>query len=719
MLKRRVRTEDKSLLIPDMSSLVKKVELSLNFAEDNFIHMNDDGTQKENLGLTSSSIGSVPENFNINKLVKKILSSELGVPLDVKIDDSSMLTAPNFVTFLNDSTFLNVRGFARQNEIGTKLFGEHCPRCTNMEWFDNVPVDATLRTFTKKVQLLEHGVCPKCGIGRAKLLKSGELKPYQELAGCAGQRSAKSAIVAMIASYITHRYLKLQNPVQLMGLIPATILHGTFVALTYAQAKDTLWDPFMEYVSNSPWFKNYHRLLDAYHQKTGEEIYKLKDTFILYRHRNLFLYASGPNKKTLRGRTRFFGAIDEIGWFDNDAQKNKIKDDANEVYIAMERSLLTVRAASNRLVKQGYDNIPTAFFTNVSSPSHARDKIMELVNKAKISKKIFAFHRPTWEMNPDITREDLEDEYRKDYVAADRDYGASPPLANSPLISNIDMVEQCCTVVTNKMENLKYRQHKNKRDEPSRYAIADIKAINTPTLLALDAGVVNNSFACVVMSIDKTTKFCSVRTMIELQSKQGVPLNFSLIYKNIICPLIKLQNVQLVTTDRWQNLKLLSDIELEHKIHTKQYSLKYTDMTLFKDYIIDKEVLFPKPEWGSTSEILQFNYSEYPKCFVQAPVSHFMLQCVTVQDTGHQVNKGSGLTDDLFRATALGFTMTQDPDMRKLLLGPDGRAHNVALGSFVTKMGSGSGRGGGVTIGSSQSGKALGMIGRKTSLICY
>jgi hypothetical protein len=692
-----------------VTSEITKVDLSMDFSSGSLGQFEDKETTTASLSL-SKNITSLEDNFNINKLVKKILGSELGVPLDVKIDDSSMPTAPNFVTFLNSPDFLNVKGFARQNEIGTKLFSEFCPRCTDMNWFNNVPVNASYRKFIRKVTLLEFGVCPKCGIGKSELIKNGELNSYQELAGCAGQRSAKSALVAMIAAYIVHRYLKLQNPVQLMGLIPATILHGTFVALTYAQAKDTLWDPFMEYLSNSPWFSGYHQLLSTYNEKYGEEIFKLKDTFILYRHRNLILYPSGPNKKTLRGRTRFFGAIDEIGWFDNDAQKNKVKDDANEIYIAMERSLLTVRAAANRLLKQGYDNIPTAFFANVSSPSHARDKVMELVNKAKISKKIFAFHRPTWEMNPNVTKEDLEDEYKKDPVAAERDYGANPPLANSPLINNIEYVEQCSVNVGNKLEQFKYKQHKNKKDEPSRYGSVILREIINPTILTLDAGFSNNSFACVVSSIDKTTKFVSYRTFIEIQPKPGVPLNYSLIYKHVIKPIIEKQNVKLVATDRWQNLKLLSDIEQDYNIETKQYSVKYSDMTLFKDYIIDKEVIFPRCEWKTMDEVINFNYADYPKCFAQAPVAHFFLQCVTVQDTGHTVTKGGGLTDDLFRAAALGFALLQDEKYIKMLQGPDGRLAPVAMGAAITKSGGGASSHGAMS-GMTSTGKALGIIG--------
>jgi hypothetical protein len=335
---------------------------------------------------------------------------------------------------------------------------------------------------------------------------------------------------------------------------------------------------------------------------------------------------------------------------------------------------------------------------------------MELINKAKISKKIFAMHKPTWEMNPNVTKEDLSDEFLKDPVAADRDYGANPPLANSPLISNIDFLEQCCTTVNNKVNDVKFKQRKNKNDEPTRYAIVDPKTVINPSILSIDAGFSNNSFACSVSHIDRTTKFSSFTTFVEVQPRPGVPLNYSLIYTHVLKPLISSQNVVMVRADRWNSLKLLSDMEQDFpNIDAGQYSLKYEDITLFKDYIIDKEVFFPKFEWKNTQEIIHFNYSEYPKCFAHAPVAHFMLQAVTVQDTGRQVNKGSGLTDDLFRAAALGFTVMNDEKHAALFAGANAKGGAKAMGSVMTKGGSQ-----GVNqmmVSTTSGGKALGMLG--------
>jgi hypothetical protein len=456
----------------------------------------------------------------------------------------------------------------------------------------------------------------------------------------------------------------------------------------------------------------YHEMLDEYSERYGEELYRFKDTFILYRHRKLLMYASGPNKKTLRGRTRFFGAIDEIGWFNNDALKKKIKDDAGEVYIALERSLLTVRAAANKLIRNGYDNILTAYFTNVSSPSHARDKIMSLVKQAKLTNTILAFHRPTWEMNPNITREDLAAEYTKDPVEAERDYGANPPLTNNPFIRNIMTVLECSKNYRNATE-ISFRQRTNKKSKDiTRFAIpGKIRRAKRPSILALDAGFSNNAFGCCIAHIDRDTGQPVIDLLLEVQPLPGVPVNHSLVYAKLIVPLIESRNIQMVCADRWQSIKLLQDIAAAHEIDAHQYSVSYSEMGIAKAYLEDKEVSLPRPEWEK-DEIMEYDHASYPNCFSKAPVAHFVLQCITVQDSGSKVLKGENLNDDMFRAYCLAMTRLLADENQDLFNGPDAvSSGGGALGSVTTKMGSSKGASVGSQLASD--GKAMGTIRRR------
>lgn len=194
------------------------------------------------------------DDFDIQKVVNAALEDGGLVPPDVKVPDGDFKLAPNFLSFCSSEEFLNQKPFVSQALIGIRLFGEYCPKCSDTEYFDEYKVDDKLSVLQKKICLLEFGKCPGCSKKKDYFLAKELLNPYQELALCAGQRSGKSALTGMLSTYTLHRMIKLQNPSSVYGLMKGDTLHGTFVALTYAQAKDTLWSPFYAHLLESPWF---------------------------------------------------------------------------------------------------------------------------------------------------------------------------------------------------------------------------------------------------------------------------------------------------------------------------------------------------------------------------------------------------------------------------------------------------------------------------------
>lgn len=619
--------------------------------------------------LTYQSSSQAPalanRSFDIKRIITEVLDENTTVSPDIKINDRDFPQAPNFFTWCVSDKFLKQKPYLEQALIGTKVFADYCPRCSDVEWMDDKhSVKDSLSKFLKKVALLEFGICPHCGATRSQLVRKHELNYYMEAAICAGQRSGKSALLGMMFSYLIHWLIKLQNPNEVYGLLRSNVLHITFVALTYAQAKDTLWEPVYGYLTDSSWFAEYHAFLDDLCARHGEELYKLNDTFVQYKHRKILAYPAGPDKRTLRGRTRSGGAIDELGWFDNNSDTKKVKMNANEVYIAVERSLLTVRASSQKLLRQGFNHVPSGYFLNISSPSSFRDKIMELVRKSVGSRKIYGLQKPTWEMNPTVPKSALSEEFRIDPVAAMRDYGAQPPLTSNAFITSKAALELCIGEYRN-MIKTEHKIKKLRDGTSSRYAmITKVKSSGRPSVLAIDAGLTNNSFACTVASLEDR-KYPRIDLLIEIQPLPGVPLNYSRIYKFIISKLIRTRNVQLLAADRWNSAKVLSDAAEEHEIYTKQYSLKYADMQLFKSFMLDSQILFPEPV-GTIKEILAYDQSSYPACFSGKPVDHFILQLLTVQDTGTSVIKGDQLTDDLVRSSMLAFKMLLDEDYASL-----------------------------------------------------
>lgn len=194
------------------------------------------------------------KEFNIKKQIHSLLDQDFITSPDIKIPEGDFPQAKNFFEFATAERYLNERPYPVQVLIATLVFGEYCPRCSDMDFLQQMPVDASYNRLQKKVAFLEHGKCPHCNATKDKLIRKYGLRFYNELAACAGQRSGKSILVAMMSAYITHWYIKLQKPVEVFGLTKSQVLHGTFVALTYGQAKDNLWDPYYGYIAGSPWF---------------------------------------------------------------------------------------------------------------------------------------------------------------------------------------------------------------------------------------------------------------------------------------------------------------------------------------------------------------------------------------------------------------------------------------------------------------------------------
>jgi hypothetical protein len=645
----------------------------------------DEQDQDSKDPLVVSDLGFIlPTSQAESKLFKQLesfldsaLNNDLPVPKDLKIDDSDFPVAKNFYDFCTNEKwgFKKLRPLARQLWMAIKLFGEYCPDCTKkrsgdiMRDYHKCRVGMHPERFAEKVVLLEHGKCPICKHDKIYFYKQKKLKFYSELAVCAGQRAGKSIFTGFLFAYVTHRYLKLQKPAELMTGIPTALLVATFVSIDMGGAMRNLWIPFTETLEESKWFNGYHDMLKQYKKKHGEEFFKHMDTFLTYNHRRLSLLPQVPNVRGLRGATRYMYALDELGWFDANSP-DKITISAQGVYTSLNRSLLTARDSARDLFKQGYMNIPSAYAINVSSPSASNDKIMELVSKNRHSKTILALHAPTWELNPKFSRKhpEIVTAYENDPIGAERDYGANPPINAAPFITDETSVERAFSKVANKV-TYTYETKKSKKEDGKIHKSAIAKCFPNSvvygSVLAIDAGYSDNSFSiCVGHREDKMVIFDA---LVEVMPEKGkTVLNHARISKNVVEELIRQFNVKYVLADRWNSLFLLHKyMEDFPNLTSEQYSVKYDDFILFKSYMEGERIKFPKLE-TKDRDLYREGIAQgkgYPECFDLMPSAHLYHQMLTVQDKKRTVEKGSGKTDDLFRAAVLATTYLLDDEI--------------------------------------------------------
>ncbi len=479
-----------------------------------------------------------------------------------------------------------------------------------------------------------------------------------------GIKVHNSTSIGLLFSYQTHMLLKLKNPSAFYKIKAGTILRSTIVAPTYGGAKANVWDPWMATIDDSPWFQNYFELLNSEASRRGEEeLVKVNDTFIYFRNAGLYLSPASPSRRTLRGATRIAIIVDELGHFSDNTKLVNIS--GAEVWRALTRSLQTVRLAAYKLRKAGVVNIPNALAIAISSPWEVTDPIMTMYNKP--TSKMYACIYPTWEFNPEMTFEFLQPEFESDEVSAWRDFGCRPPFSVAAFMSSVDPFRKIVGkrkpfVGTEPLYVKKKRNDDMLTTVKLKWRWEDDQV---PKVMALDAGLTNNSFALSIFHLNEDmVPVCD--GLVEIQPVKNRPVDFHRAYKDIMVPIIQRMNVKVLISDRWQSEKLMQDAEEDYGVLPLRFQLQYSDFTDWREATLRNEWILPRPEM-EIDDIIKPTTDE-TAYFESKPVSKFIYQSLRVVDIpGKTVDKPSTGSDDLFRTVVLGWNATQLSDVAPLI----------------------------------------------------
>lgn len=638
----------------------------------------------------------LPDNF-ILEAMNRAYDPHTNTVRDLRVDDSSLPLAKNYYDYCAKLSGTRIKmPFARQLWICLVLMGEVCFKCTHPKAVDmfNVPVDLDPHRLARSMVLLEYGVCPKCGSSKHSLIQNNVLNDYNELVFVGGQRSGKSTIAATLATYVLHRYLKSPKLSSLTnGIQDFTPLTASFVALTVTKALKLLWVPVRDMIGASQWFTDYFALLDDIGRKSGKELYQFKPngTYLRVFHKSLEMLPDGPSKRNLRGATRYLCVSDELGWFpydvkaendDTDQSEERERANADEVHIALDNSLATVRAVVPTLYTKNIFTVPQALNLNLSSPSSWRDKIMRLWKESQNSKFILGVKAATWEISPLYSRDHpfIVDKFNRNPKNAARDFGAEPPA----LSSNVFDKSQLQGIFTQKMwYRTAYDSHPDKTSatlvetfEPKSYP---------PSVLSLDAGLVDNSFALALLHKVGDTYVSPL--LIEIMPEAGKPIRFPLVYEKIIKPIIKACNVRMLTADRWNSVYVLDQAreDFPNQVVTKQITLNSADFKQFKMLANSGQLSLPALEL----EVPQIEAAvDYRVAFRKFPAAHLFSQFLTVQEIGGVFHKGENATDDLLRALVVATATLQDPKYAEYIRNSPTRSREAISSQALILVGS-------------------------------
>lgn len=598
---------------------------------------------------------SILENLKKNNLDPSIFDT---------IDERDFPKAPNFLEFAIGPQFLNTLILPRQIQIGSYLFCDFCPRCSKPGYIDTL-FDQSVGNIRDNMVFLTHGICPKCKVTRYELNRTKEVIFRNELVGVAGQRSGKTKLVGLLAAYVNHRFLKIPSPIRTYNQTSGDILSGTFSALSLDHSYKNLWQSFKGFMEGSPWFQNYHRFLRGEEKRLGIELLHELKTSVFYGHKHLMWNATGSQDRKMRGETRIFAAIDELGWMISDEQKTDLQNmNADAIYTALSNSLTTMRTKFFHVYTENNFDIPPILMANISSPSSVKDKIMRLLKDAKRNDRIYAFHYATWECNPDYTYESLrEDQAHIDEVTFNRDFGCEPPLAANPYLSEPKSIDKIATgtAITNLGVNV-YTEKDFLGDFYQSIKLITHKTDKlVPRLVSFDLGSLKNSLAICVFSLTPDLKpRLDFAVVVRPDPVRKIRANIAKVFEDFTVPLVTSFNIKHAFFDRWQSLDQIERLK-GMGVNAAVHSLTYKEMDSLRGMILSQSIVIPK--FGKPMEEIVKEYTDD----IQHTDAYSLLglQLLTVRDLGHKMSKPLLGDDDVFRAFCLGAIKMSDAGIKE------------------------------------------------------
>jgi len=286
-------------------------------------------------------------------------------------------------------------------------------------------------------------VCPKCRGTRDEFVRDGLLYDYNTAIVCVGARAGKSATAGVLATYLEHVVYSIaqfdrDRLARQLGQAPGTRFDIAFVASTGKQAEKTIWDWYTNFRERGPWIRRYVKRvkeLEAAQPRIGLKRWEYSEegkTAIRNGLIRVELDSLTSNSGGMAGATRLAAFVDELARFDLTESKRG----ADEVWRVLSMSLKTIRRAAS-LSAGAFPPYLFGMKIATSSPMSGDDKMMSLLSKQDVLDRMLALHLATWEFNPFMPREAFAEEYAEDPIQAERDFGANPPLTETPLIEDV------------------------------------------------------------------------------------------------------------------------------------------------------------------------------------------------------------------------------------------------------------------------------------------
>ncbi len=233
-----------------------------------------------------------------------------------------------------------------------------------------------------------------------KIPDNHETINFRELIIIAGRRGSKSVLASLIAVYEIYKLLCFSNPQSYYGLIPGTPISVLHCAAETKQAR-IVQDYIKGHIKSSDFF-------DKYLEHLSESEIRFKTEFDLQvgnSKGSIRIESLTSNSSSMPGRTAIMVILDEVARMMD--TKGRLSGD--QIYQALIPSILTFKEKGK--------------IVSISSPLTKSGILYDLYLQSQEVDSMLCFQFSSWELNQELSKEDLKDEFEKNANWAKMEYG--------------------------------------------------------------------------------------------------------------------------------------------------------------------------------------------------------------------------------------------------------------------------------------------------------
>lgn len=250
-----------------------------------------------------------------------------------------------------------------------------------------------------------------------------DLREVTELCVLFGKGSGKDFLAAIILSYMCYVILCLNDPHGFFGFGKDTPIDLINMAVNAYQANNVFFSEFKAKLTNCKWFQKVNNDPSQSDGAMPNHFQLTKNQVRFYK--NITAHSAHSEAGSFEGFNPLVVIFDEIDGFS--------AEDAENAYTTLRSSAVT----------RFKEKVLLIF---ISFPRQSDGFMLNKYKEAETNPQVYSIIGRSWEVNPTMTRENLQMEYDRDPEKAAMLYECKPPLYSQGLFQFPEMIDQVVEV---------------------------------------------------------------------------------------------------------------------------------------------------------------------------------------------------------------------------------------------------------------------------------